>query len=86
MNISKLTIAALAAIAVAMAFAVVPALTSAAYATKTVTEEECIGVGGDFEECPGESGGRNPNREQQECSVTGGGGDPVRGQEKKLCD
>jgi hypothetical protein len=38
------------------------------------------------EECAGNSGGNNPNREQQECSVTAGSNDkPVKGQEKKEC-
>ena len=81
----KLTLAAVAAIAAAIAIAIAPSLSLNAYAVKTVTPEECVGDPQGRDRCPGESGGQNPNREQQECSVTGGGGEPVRGQEKKIC-
>ena len=70
---------------VVIAVAVAPLATSAAYAVKTVTPEECLGDPQSRSECPGESGGNNPNREQQECAVTGGGGQTVQGQEKKIC-
>ncbi len=83
----KLTLAATAAaMAVVIAIAIAPSLSLNAYARKTVTEEECLGDPQQREECPGNSAEGNPHRVQQECSVTGGGGDPVRGQEKKLCD
>ena len=38
------------------------------------------------EDCPGNSGDNNPNREQQECDVTAGSNDKrVEGQFKKEC-
>ena len=86
MNTNKLTIAAaVTAIAVALSVAIAPALFTQAEAKKTVTPPTCEVDPQEREECPGESGGRNPNREQIECSVTGGGGDPVPGQQKKVC-
>jgi hypothetical protein len=76
---------AIAVASVVIAVAVAPLATSAAYAVKTVTPPDCIGDPQEREECPGESGGQNPNREQQECEVTGGGGQIVQGQQKKVC-
>jgi hypothetical protein len=78
---------AIAVASVVIAVAVAPLATSAAYAVKTVTPEECLQNGEPTgrSECPGESGGQNPNREQQECEVTGGGGQTVQGQQKKVC-
>jgi len=84
MNTNKLTIAATAT-AIALAIAIALSLSSNAYAVKTVTPEECVGDPQGRERCPGESGGQNPNREQQECEVTGGGGQTVQGQQKKIC-
>ena len=86
MNTNKLTIAATAT-AIVIAIGVAPLLSSNAYAVKTVTPEECVGDPQGRERCPGESGGNNPNREQQEevCEVTGGGGQTVQGQQKKVC-
>ena len=88
MNTNKLTIAATAT-AIVIAIGVAPLLSSNAYAVKTVTQEpeECVGDPQGRERCPGESGGNNPNREQQEevCEVTGGGGQTVQGQQKKVC-
>jgi hypothetical protein len=75
---------AIAVTSVVIAVAVAPLATSA-YAVKTVTPPECEGDPQGRSECPGESGGQNPNREQQECAVTGGGGQTVQGQEKKIC-
>jgi hypothetical protein len=69
----------------ALALIVAPTLSSSAFAVKTVTPPDCIGDPQDREECPGESGGNNPNRDQQECAVTGGGGQTVQGQQKKVC-
>ena len=82
----KLTLTVVAAIAAAIAIAIAPSLSLNAYAVKTVTPEECVGDPQDRPRCPGQSGGNNPNREQQECSVTGGGGQTVQGQQKKICD
>jgi hypothetical protein len=75
---------AIAVTSVAIAVAVAPLATSAAYAVKTEQPAECTS-GPDPTTCPGNSGGQNPNRDQIECSVTGGGGQPVQGQEKKVC-
>ncbi len=83
-NRHKLTIAATAT-AIALALAIAPFLSPSAYAVKTVTPEECVGDPQGRERCPGQSGGQNPNREQQECEVTGGGGQTVQGQQKKIC-
>jgi hypothetical protein len=86
-NTNKITIATTAtALAVAIAIGVAPLLSPSAYAVKTVTPEECVGDPQTRERCPGQSGGNNPNREQQECEVTGGGDQIVRGQQKKICD
>jgi hypothetical protein len=85
-NTNKITIATTAtAVAVAIAIGVAPLLSPSAYAVKTVTPEECVGDPQGRDRCPGESGGNNPNREQQECEVTGGGGQTVQGQQKKIC-
>jgi hypothetical protein len=84
MNTHKLTIAATAT-AIVIAIAIAPSLSTNAYAVKTVTPEECVGDPQGRERCPGESGGNNPNREQQECEVTGGGDQIVQGQQKKVC-
>ena len=83
----KLTLTVVAAIAAAIAIAIAPSLSLNAYAVKTVTvvPEECVGDPQDRPRCPGQSGGNNPNREQQECEVTGGGGQTVQGQQKKIC-
>lgn len=87
-NRHKLTIAATAT-AIALAIGIAPLLSPSAYAVKTVTvvPEECVGDPQGRERCPGQSGGGNPNREQQEeeCEVTGGGGQTVQGQQKKIC-
>jgi hypothetical protein len=83
-NRHKLTIAATAT-AIALALAIAPLLSLNAYAVKTVTPEECVGDPQDRATCPGASGGTNPNREQQECQVTGGGDQTVQGQQKKIC-
>jgi hypothetical protein len=85
MNTNKLTIAATAT-AIVIAIAIAPSLNPNAYAVKTVTPEECVGDPQQRSDCPGESGGQNPNREQQECAVTGGGDQIVQGQQKKVCD
>jgi hypothetical protein len=90
MNTNKITIATTAtAVAVAIAIGMAPLLSPSAYAVKTVTvtPEECVGDPQGRERCPGQSGGGNPNREQQEeeCEVTGGGDQTVRGQQKKIC-
>ena len=69
---------------VVMVLAVAPLATSVD-AKKTVQDEECIGDPQSRDRCPGQSGGNNPNREQQECEVTGGGGQIVQGQQKKIC-
>jgi hypothetical protein len=87
----KLTYAAVAAIAIAMSIAIAPLLSPNAYAVKrvTVTPEECVGDPQERPRCPGQSGGTNPNREQQEeeCEVTAGSNDQiVQGQQKKICD
>ena len=76
---------AIAVTSVAIAVAVAPSLIPNAHAVKTETPAECTGNSPDPTDCPGESGGQNPNRDQIECSVTGGGGAPVPGQEKKVC-
>jgi hypothetical protein len=73
-------------IAAALALVVAPSLSSSAFAVKTVTPEECTGDPQARAECPGESGGTNPNRAQEECTVTGGGDQIVQGQQKKVCD
>jgi len=76
-------------IAAVLAIAIAPSLTPDASAVKTVQPEECTQDtgGADLgETCPGQSGGNNPNREQQECEVTGGGDQIVQGQQKKICD
>jgi hypothetical protein len=71
-------------VAAALTLVVAPTLSSSAFADKTVTQE-CTQGGRDLgTTCPGESGGQNPNR-NEECSVTGGGGDIVQGQQKKIC-
>lgn len=66
-----------------------PALNFNVNAVKNQQDAECSQDTGNAdlgEECPGNSGGNNPNREQQECSVTAGSNDkPVKGQEKKVC-
>jgi hypothetical protein len=84
----KITLAAVAAIAVATAMAIAPLLSPNAYAVKTVidTPPECAGDPQQREDCPGHSE-RGASRDQieAECSVTGGGDQPVRGQEKKIC-
>ena len=90
MNTNKITIATTAtAVAVAIAIGVAPLLSPSAYAVKTVTQtpEECVNDPQSRERCPGQSGGQNPNREQQEeeCEVTGGGDQIVQGQQKKIC-
>ena len=86
MNTNKITIATTAtAVAVAIAIGVAPLLSPSAYAVKTVTPEECVNDPQSRERCPGQSGGQNPNREQQECEVTGGGDQIVQGQQKKIC-
>jgi hypothetical protein len=73
-------------IAAVLAIAIAPSMSTDASAKKTVQPEECVGDPQDREECPGASGGGNPNREQQECEVTGGGDQIVQGQQKKVCD
>jgi hypothetical protein len=78
---------AIAVPSVAIALAVAPLVTSA-YAVKDVQEEECLqnGEPRNGSECPGQSAGQNPNREQQECEVTAGSNDHiVEGQQKKVC-
>jgi hypothetical protein len=83
------TSALLLAVGVAAILAVVtaPSLSPNASAVKEEQEEECQGDPQERDECPGESGGQNPNREQQECDVTAGSNDKrVEGQFKKECD
>ena len=91
MTKSHKTTLALSAIAamVVMVVAVAPLATNVdARKTVTVVPEECVGDPQGRDRCPGESGGNNPNREQQEeqCEVTGGGGQTVQGQQKKICE
>jgi hypothetical protein len=85
-NALYLTIGVAAALAIALA----PSLAPDASAVKEEQEEECTQDtgGADLgERCPGQSGGQNPNREQQECDVTAGSNDQrVSGQYKKLCE
>ncbi len=83
MNISAIFLAI--GVTAALALIVAPTLSSSAFAVKTVQEEECVGDPQGRDRCPGQSGGNNPNREQQECAVTGGGGQTVQGQQKKIC-
>jgi hypothetical protein len=74
-------------VAAILAVAIAPSLSPNASAVKNEQEEECQGDPQEREECPGESGGQNPNREQQECDVTAGSNDKrVEGQFKKECD
>jgi hypothetical protein len=82
MNISTIFLAI--GVAAALTLVVAPTLSSSAFAVKTTTQEctqngQVIGT-----TCPGQSGGQNPNRDE-ECSVTGGGGDTVQAQQKKIC-
>jgi hypothetical protein len=77
---NKSTIFLTIGVAAALALIVAPSLSSSAFAVETVTPEQCLGDPQDRATCPGQSGGTNPNREQQECSVTGGGGQIVQGQ------
>jgi hypothetical protein len=74
-------------IAAVLAIAIAPSLNPDASAVKEEQEEECLGDPQEREDCPGESGGQNPNREQQECDVTAGSNDKrVEGQFKKECE
>jgi hypothetical protein len=76
---------AIAVTSVAIAVAVAPLLSLNAYAVKEEQPAECT-QGPDPTDCPGNSGGQNPNRDQIECSVTAGTNEkPVSGQEKKVC-
>jgi hypothetical protein len=74
-------------VAAVLATTIAPLLSPNASAVKNEQEEECEGDPQERDECPGESGGQNPNREQQECDVTAGSNDKrVEGQFKKECD
>jgi hypothetical protein len=80
MNTNKLTFAALAAMAVALAFAVVPALTSAAFAdVKGSADVSCTNSGGQ------QPGGQQPSCQgagltQETCNATTGSGKCPKGQ------
>jgi hypothetical protein len=72
-----------------LAVAIGPAMNFSVDAVKTEQDRECSQDTGNAdlgEDCPGNSGDNNPNREQQECDVTAGSNDKrVEGQFKKEC-
>jgi hypothetical protein len=78
--------------AAALMLVIAPSLTTGAWAVKTEKPAQCTQTTGSPDlgaQCPGASGsGKNPNREQQQCTVTAGQTGTehvVSGQQKKVC-